>query len=70
MLGFSQTTIVDQAKYERFLKEAETASLLRELKANAPRKRNHLLSACGDLLIAAGQRLKTEQPSKMMVSGS
>jgi hypothetical protein len=47
-----------QTRYHRLWQEAETSRLLKQIKASNLRPRDHIRSKLGDLLIAAGQKLK------------
>lgn len=58
-----------ETRYHRLLQEAETDRLLKQLEANNLGLRERILPKLGDLLIAAGQKLKATQTSEAAFSG-
>lgn len=58
-----------EIRYHRLLQEAETHRLLKQLEANKLGLRDRILPKLGDLLIAAGQKLKATQTSEAAFSG-
>lgn len=57
-----------ETRYHRLLQEAETNHLFKQLEANNLGLRDRILPKLGDLLIAAGQKLKAGQASSPAVS--
>ncbi len=51
-------------RYREYSREVEQKRLHKQLKANKPKVHNHILLSLGDVLIAAGQRLKAQSKSQ------